>query len=420
MDFSLSAEQREWVEKARALRPLLQANAVKYDREAAFPAENFAELIKQKFHLLQVPKEFGGFNPQVRGSLGMTQFAVAEELARTCPTTAWNLLIHFHQVGLVSRMGSEEQKERWLGQIVNDDALMGSLGSEVNPRQFKAENVATKLTFDSLFEPVEGGFRASGEKHFCSMAPAADLLAFWALAPGAKSNGEGLVISIVPRTAAGLSFEDSWSESIGLRGTVSWTAKLDNVFIPWQDVMGEPGDFVQKDPYTYECSHAAHLVGCAQGIVDNIVAFIKARDYLSRDEVLMYNLAEIDSGLQAARSSYTYAVWLWDQERFDEAMLASYRALHTSKKVALNAADKAFEICGARALFTFHPFERFWREVKASMLHTRDTQLMGQLASGILTDGRQFSKTKYGQKLDRPVTWRDLGFNREEKLSAIA
>ena len=42
-------------------------------------------------------------------------------------------------IDLACRMGSEEQKERFLGQIVKEDALMGSLGSEVNPRQIKAE-----------------------------------------------------------------------------------------------------------------------------------------------------------------------------------------------------------------------------------------------------------------------------------------
>lgn len=413
MDFALNSEQQEWVTKARALGPLLAKNADRYDAAAAFPADNFVELKRQEFHLLMVPKQYGGVNPEPRGSLGMSQFAVAEELARVCPTTAWDLLIHFHQVGLVCRMGSDEQKERFLGQIVNESALMGSLGSEVNPRQIKADNVVTKLTFDSLFEPVEGGFRASGEKHFCSMAPAADLLSFWALAPGAKSNGEGLTISIVPKNSPGLSFEDSWSESIGLRGTVSWTARLDNVFIPWANVMGEPGDFVQRDPYTYECSHAAHLVGTTQGIVDHLVEFIGGRDYLAKDPVLMYALAEIDSGLQAARASYQYAVWLWDTQRHDEAMLASYRALHSAKKVAGFAADKAFEIVGARSLFTFLPFERFWREAKASTLHTRDTQLMAQLARGILDGGRQFSKLKYGEKLETPKTWADFGFTPE-------
>lgn len=420
MDFNFTAEEREWIEKARALSGLLKKNAAKVDAEAAFPAENFAELKRQNFHLLQVPKKYGGLNPEPDGNLGLAQFAVAEELARACPTTSWDLLIHFHQAGLVSRMASDEQKRRWFGQVVNQGALFGSLGSEVNPKQLKAENVETKLVFKSAFEPVDGGFVTNGEKHFCSMAPAADLLAYWAVVPGAKGNGDGLVISFVPKTAPGLSFEDSWSEAIGLRGTISWTAKLNDVFIPWSDVVGNPGDFVQKDPYTYECSHAAHLVGSAQGVIDFVVEFIHERNYLAKDAVLMYTLAEIDSELQAARASLWYAIWLWKEHRFDEAGLASIRALHVAKHVAIKAATQAFDICGTRALFKFHPVERIWREIRSSMLHTRDTQLMALLVEGILDGGKQFSKIKYGPKLDRQPTWEEFGLRRPEKVTAVA
>jgi alkylation response protein AidB-like acyl-CoA dehydrogenase len=420
MDFSLTPEERGWVEKARDIGELLRQNASGYDEAAAFPAENFEALKKAGFHLLQVPERYGGHNPEAEGNLGLVHFLVAEELAKACPTTSWDLLIHFHQVGLVARMASEEQKRRWFGQIVEEGALMGSLGSEVNPRQLKAENVKTKLVFDSLFEPVEGGFKANGSKHFCSMAPVADLLAFWALAPGTTNNSEGLAISIISSKSPGLSFEDSWSEVIGLRGTVSWSAHLKDVFIPWKDVLGQPGDFIQRDPYTYECSHAAHLVGCAQGIVDFVVDFIHQRDYLARDDVLMYELAEIDTDLQAARASLWYAVWLWREQRFDEAGLASIRALHSAKAVGLRAATKAFDICGTRALFKFHPVERMWREVRTSMLHTRDTQLMRLLADGLLDGGKQFSKQKYGQKLESTPTWEDLGLKKPaEEYAAV-
>jgi alkylation response protein AidB-like acyl-CoA dehydrogenase len=250
------------------------------------------------------------------------------------------------------------------------------------------------------------------------MAPAAKILSFWAVAPGAKGNADGLVISMVPSDAPGLTLEDSWGDCIGLRGTVSWSAKLDNVFIPWANVLGEPGDFVQKDPYTYECSHAAHLVGTAQGILDDIVDFVNARDYLATDEVLMYRMSEIVSGLQAARQSYYYAVWLWEQHRFDEAGLASLAALHAAKSISFKAANDAFDICGTRALFRFHRFERMWREVRASMLHTRDTQLMKYVSRGALAGGRQFSKLKYGEKVAHAPTWRELGFEPRQTVAA--
>jgi alkylation response protein AidB-like acyl-CoA dehydrogenase len=420
MDFNLTAEERQWLEKARGLSDLLRKNAAEYDEAAAFPEENFDALKAAEFHLLQVPKQYGGHNPEKDGNLGLIQLLVAEELAKACPTTSWDLLIHYHQAGLVARMASDEQKRRWFGRMVEEGALMGSLGSEVNPRQLKAENVKTKLTFDSLFEPVDGGFKANGSKHFCSMAPAADLLAFWALAPGTTDNSEGLVISIIDRNSPGLTFEDSWSEAIGLRGTVSWSAHLKDVFIPWEDVLGQPGDFIQKDPYTYECSHAAHLVGCTQGIIDFVVDFIHQRDYLAGDDVLMFRLAEIDSELQAARTSLWYAVWLWRERRFDEAGLASIRALHSAKAVAIHASTQAFDICGTRALFKFHPIERMWREVRTSMLHTRDTQLMRLLADGVLDGGQQFSKQKYGRKLESTPTWEELGLKQPSEKRAIA
>ena len=414
MDFSLTPVQQQWVDKCRALSAEFTKRARAYDEKAAFPVENFKKLIDQNFHLLQVPKEYGGLNPEPAGNLGMTQFLIVEELARSCPTTSWDLVIHYHQCGVIARLGSHEQKKRIFRDVVEKQALTGSMGSEVNPTQFQQKNVKTHLTYDALFRPVEGGFLATGSKHFCSMGPVSGILSFWALAPGAKANGDGIVYCVVPKDAPGLTFEDTWNDVIGLRGTVSWSAHLKDVFIPWENVLGNPGDFVQHDPYTYECSHTAHLIGAAQGLFDYVVYFCKERDYLKSDDVLMYMLAEMDTAIQAARYSHYFAIWLWEQHRFEEAGLASIRALHTTKKVSLEMGSKAFDICGTRALFKFHPIERFWREIRASSLHTRDTQLMKLLVDGIFTDGRQFPKLKYGQKLNESVTWEKLGISRPD------
>ena len=415
MDFSLGKEEQTWVEKTEGLAKRFAERARKYDEAAAYPAENFAELIAEGFHKLPVPKEYGGYAGPA-GNVGLLQYTVAQVLARACPTTSWNLLIHFHQAGVMARLASDEQKGRVFADIVDNGALTGSLGSEVNPAQLKALNVQTRLVFESQFKPVDGGFLANGTKHFCSMGPVADYLLLWALAPGTTSNGEGLTQAIVPKASKGLTFFDNgWDEITGLRGSVSWSAKLEDVFVPWENVIGQPGDFVQRDPHTYEVSHTAHLLGAAEGVVDFIVDFIQERPYLKEDKVSMFVLAEMDAALQSVRTSMWYAIWLWDQHRYDEAGLASIRALHTAKLAAVSAATKAFEICGTRALFKFHPIERMWREIRTSSLHTRDTQLMDLLADGILDGGKQFSKIKYGEKLAKTPTWEDLGLSRKKQ-----
>ena len=60
MDFNLTAEEQEWVGKASEFRGLLEKNTRKYDDAASYPAENFEALKAADFHLLQVPKEYGG------------------------------------------------------------------------------------------------------------------------------------------------------------------------------------------------------------------------------------------------------------------------------------------------------------------------------------------------------------------------
>ena len=411
MDFSFSTEDQAWIEKAEHFAPIFAERARKYDEAGTYPAENIDELIAEGFHKLPVPKENGGFSGPA-GNVGLIQYTVAQILARGCPTTSWDLLIHFHQTGVVSRLASDEQKGRWLIDVVERGALMGSLGSEINPAQLQAQNVQARLVFESQFKPVDGGFLANGTKHFCSMGPVADYLLFWALAPGTDNNGEGLTQALIPKGSPGLEFFDNgWDEITGLRGSISWSAKLEDVFIPYENIIGQPGDFVQKDPHTYEVSHTAHLLGEAEGIVDFIVEFIKGRMYLNDDDVLMYALAEMDASLQSVRTSMWYAIWLWEQHRFDESGLASIRALHTAKLASISIATKAYDICGTRALFKFLPIERMWREIRTSSLHTRDTQLMRLLADGMLDGGKQFSKIKYGDKYDKTPSWEDLGFS---------
>ena len=69
---------------------------------------------------------------------------------------------------------------------------------------------------------------------------------------------------------------------------------------------------------------------------------------------------------------------------------------------------KAFDVCGTRALFKFHPLERAWRDARALTLHTRESQLMRLIVEASVT--KEFhSKQKYGPKLAERRSWKELG-----------
>jgi alkylation response protein AidB-like acyl-CoA dehydrogenase len=411
VDFGLSPEQQKWVSKAERLAPVFAAQARKFDEAGQYPAENFDLLREEGFLKLAVPKEFGGLGDAAGYCAWLPHLAV-EKVAAGCGNTGWDLLTHYHGCGLLAGLGDDEQRSRMFADIVERGALMGSLGSEVNPAQVKTTSVPGALIkYEAGMEPVEGGFLANARKGFCSMGPIADYLVYWALAPGTQNNADGMALSIVPGTSPGLTFLNDWDEVIGIRASHSGGAKLENVFIPWENVLGEPGDYVQKYPYTFELTYVVQLLGIAQGAYDFTRNMLVDRAFLQSDDTVMYTMGEMSSALAATRTAWYYAQWLWDQRQWDEAHHATLRALHQAKTTSLMVATKCFDVIGVRALFKFNPLQQSWRDIRTVTLHTRESQFMRLLAAGDIS-GQRFTKEKYGERLSTRKTWSELGIPR--------
>jgi alkylation response protein AidB-like acyl-CoA dehydrogenase len=411
--FAPTAEEQEWIEKAKKLQPVFAGRARKYDENGGWPVENFDVLREEGFLKLAVPREYGGIGTHA-GFCALLPHAVVETVAAACGSTGWGLLTQYHTAGLVAGLGDDEQKTRIFRDVVENGALMASIGSEVMPQQLTAApGQGTKLKFEAGLTPTEGGFIANATKGFCSMGAASKYLLYWALAPNAESNAEGLTVSVVPADTPGISFLPGWEEAIGIRASLSGGAKFENVFVPWANVLGEPGDYVQIHPYTFELTYAVQLLGIAQGAYDFVKKVLAERPYLQTDDTVMYTVGEMSSALQATRTSWWYAQWLWDERDWDEAAHATMRALHQSKTSAMMITTKAFDVVGVRSLFKFNPLERAWRDVRTVTLHTRESQLMRLLSEGDVS-GKRFAKEKYGPRLEpgERKSWADLGLPR--------
>ncbi len=399
MNFAWTAEEAALIERARRLAAEFATRARQYDETASAPTENFRRLHEEGLLTLTVPRELGGHGLWSDGRY-LPFYAVLETLATGCASTAQLVQVHSHASGIVARLGNDEQRRRILGDVVRNGALIASCGSEVDPTQIRQGGESK-----SGLQWADGGFRLTSVKHFASLAPAAQYFVVYVLAPGTRSVAEGYATVIVPRDAPGVSFENTW-DTMGMRATISWSLRLDDVFIPWENVLGQPGDWVQADPRTFTLAYVANHLGTAQGVYDFLVDYLKGRPHLMDDDVIAYTLGEMASALQATRMSMWYAGWLWEQGQHDAAELASMRALHTSKQTALMVTTRAFDVCGARAAFRTLPIERALRDVRTFSLHFRESQLLRLLADAEI--GKPFhSKQKYGPKLARQ-SWEAL------------
>ena len=399
MDFSLSEQDQELVDRAKVLAKEFATRAREYDEAAAFPAKDFERLREEGFLKLTVPEELGGYG-MWQGKRFLPLYMILEALASGNASTGQLTQIQAHASGIIAYLGNEEQKRRFLGDVVTRGALIASCGSETDPR------MAASSTARAELQAVDGGFRLNAMKFFGSLAPAADYFVVYVMAPGSQTMADGYTVVVVSKEDPGVSVEDNW-DTMGMRATISWSLVLKDVFVPWENVLGQPGDWVQHDPRTFTLAYCANHLGTAQGVFDFMLGYLKERPFLMNDDVIAFTVGEMDSALQATRMSMWYSAWLWEQGQFKEAEMASMRALHTSKQMALMVTSKAFDVCGARAAFRYLPVERAFRDVRTFSLHFRESQLLRMLAQADL-GGEFHSKEKYGPKIGRQ-SWEALG-----------
>ncbi|GAW49604.1 MULTISPECIES: acyl-CoA dehydrogenase family protein [unclassified Nocardioides] len=411
MDFSQHPEVAAWIAKAEALKPIFAERARRYDEAGSWPKENMDLLFEQGFLKLAIPAEFGGLSTEA-GFAHILPHSVIEIIASACASTAWALTTQYHCHGLIAGLASHEQQSWLFKEVLDNGALMATVGSEVVPAQRVATGTESgTIQFNVEFRKTEDGFVANGTKGFTSGAAASTFILYWALAPNTETPSEGLVLGVMRADDPGVQFLPGWEEVIGIRASLSGPTKFDNVPIPNASVLGQPGDYVQKHPYLFEITYATICLGIAQGAFDFVVKVFNERPYLAEEDSLKYTLGEMSSALQATRASWWYAQWLYDTGRFGEGSLAALRALHQAKTTGMFVVTKAFDVVGTRALFKFNPLERAWRDLRTVSLHTRESQLMGLVAKAEIT-GDRFAKAKYGYRIaeEQRKNWSELGF----------
>lgn len=390
MNFDLTDEQRKLVGLAREVSRPFAGRSLGYDHDAAFPAKNFQELKDAGLLKMTVPKRFGGHGLwQDKNYVAF--YLVLAEIARQCSSTAQLLQVHSHGVGIVAQAGSETQLQRYMSAVADDGALFASCGSEASVRKGGAEG------FDAMLKPQQNGYLLSGFKGFASLASNADFYVIWTLVEGTTKIENGMVFAVVPKGREGVRLENNW-DTFGMRPTVSWNIHLNDVRVAADEVVGEPGDWVQRDPRTFTLGFASNHIGSAWGIFDYIKEYFSKREDLRAAATAMVEIGDAESRIHAAEALLLRAACLWETGDHDAAELLSMRTLHMAKQAGLGIATKAFDLCGARATFNDQRLGMFYRDMRTFTLHFREDRLL-QMLSQALMGGEFHSKLRYGQRV---------------------
>lgn len=229
---------------------------------------------------------------------------------------------------------------------------------------------------------VDGGYRVTGRKTFCSVAPVADLL-FTFAAFDDPHDGRIVLGMGIPCASPGFRVVEIWN-ALGMRGTGSYDVQLDEVLVTESQITGKR-PWGQLDPIQrnalihFALPVAAVYYGLAAAARDQAVHAVSRRmgpdgQTLAADVLIQRSVGEMDAHLKMSWWALLGALdelghgfdYPLDDERLSISMLAKRSAVLAARAVV----DLAMQAVGGAAYFKRAPIERIYRDVRAGAFHS--------------------------------------------------
>ena len=373
-DWRAIGNQLEWLGVARELGPVFAARAATHDAEDSFAVDNYQDLKQRRVFSAAVPGELGG-----GGATHAQLCEMLREFARHCGSTALALSMHTHVVvALVWRYRQGLPAEALLRRIAAEELSVVGTGS------------SDWLDSTGKAERVDGGYRVTARKTFCSGSPAGTLLLTTAPYDD-PADGPTVLHFAVPMTSDGVTVLANW-RTMGMCASGSNDVVLENVFVPEEAVSlrrprGQWHPFFNVAfPIAWPIIMSVYL-GVAEAARDLAMQQVqRKRD----DSDTWYLMGELDNALVTAQIAVQSMVDLCANLAFVPE-IGTVNASVVRKTIAaqaiLSAVEKAVEMVGGRSFFRTIELERMLRDVHAAQFHPlqpkRQHRFSGRLALGL-------------------------------------
>ncbi|MBA2240546.1 MAG: acyl-CoA dehydrogenase family protein [Solirubrobacterales bacterium] len=230
----LSPEKAEKGERfLAALRAFLTGNVdpLQIERDAKIPDDAVDGLKRLGALGMKVPEEYGGLG------LSQVHYNRALALAGVWHASISTLLSAHQSIGVAEPLmgfGSEEQKRQWLPQVAKDKVSAFLLTEpDVGSDPARLGTVATPTEDGS-------GYTLNGLKLWATNGAIADIVVVMAQVPKSEGHRGGITAFVLPCDTDGVTVENR-NAFMGLRGIENSVTRLEDVFVPKENVIGKEG-----------------------------------------------------------------------------------------------------------------------------------------------------------------------------------
>ena len=357
MDFELTADQKAIRDVARQFAEAeLGDRIAPYDERQEFPHEIVKKLGGLGFLGALVSPDYGG------AGLDYVSYAlIVSELCRgdaSVGITMWahNSLCTNH----IALNASDEQKRQYLPPLATGEVL-GAWGLTEPGSGSDAAALSTRA------ELRGNEWVLNGAKAFITNATVAQTAVVMARTEAA-AGPPGISAFILEKGMPGFSAGRPYRK-LGLHASDTAELIFEDARVPATHLIGARGSGFRQAKAVLEggrIAMAAMGVGIAEAALDQAVKYMNQRSAfgktLAEFNGLQGMIADLATGLEAARLLMLRAAWLKDQGQ--PAMHAAAMAKVFASEVAMKAASKAVQVHGGAGYITEFPVERIFRDAK--------------------------------------------------------
>jgi len=354
----------------------LLPSAAAAESEERFPREVFRLLGRTGLLGLPYDEEYGG-----GGQPHEVYLQVLEEIASVWSSVAVGVSVHALSCFGIASFGTEEQRERWLPDMLGGELLGAYCLSEAHAGSDPgAMRTTARRDGDS--------YVLDGAKAWTTHGGHADFYKVMARTSPQESGRNGISCFLVPGDSDGLS-ADPPERKMGLTASATATMRFDGVRVPVERRLGEEGEGLKIALAGLDSGRlgiAAVATGLAQGALDHALAYARERETFGKPilehQGLAFVLADMEAAVESARALTLHAARLKDRGRpfGKEAAVAKLVATDNAMKVTTDAV----QVLGGYGYTRDFPVERFMREAKVMQIFEGTNQIQRMVISRAL------------------------------------
>ena len=397
MPNSASSSDTSWLQRTRALGPLIDQAAAADELATELAPEVVEAIDAAGLFAIMAPQELGG--------------------AEAHPD---------HVIDAISELSYWDGSAGWYSHaVMTGGAVAGAfLGPRAVAEVFRGnhfQRAAGQAAPTGTAERTDGGYRISGRYSFGSGTPHARWIVGGYMlqelgAPVLDAGGNPtMLIGLAPRDT--VRFHGNW-DVLGLRGTGSYDFEVSEQVLPEDFFFNAAAPVQQRGGALYRMgfmaipciSHASFALGATRRMLDEWLAYArsKARGAGKASELATFrrDFASATADFQAA-DAYVRRIFsaLYDAASTDrvtsEMQLQGQLATSHAFTVAKRVADTAFAACTTHAVRDGNTIQRCFRDIHAGAAHVLNSEQALIDAGAVLagTEGAATPLTREGYSL---------------------